>query len=89
MFDGRTGADPYVFYKMFHVERAKKAWMLSDELGLYKALRDGPAALRLARDARRRYGDTPEALFAEALALAAAGDRAAAADVTAGLLARP
>ena len=43
MFDGRTGPDPYVFYKMFHVERAKKAWMLSHDLRLYKALADGPA----------------------------------------------
>jgi 4-amino-4-deoxy-L-arabinose transferase-like glycosyltransferase len=52
------------------------------------ALRDGPVALRLARDARRGFGETPEALFAEASALAEAGDRAAAVGLAEGVLAR-
>ena len=39
------GPDPYFAYKMHHVDRAKVAWALSEELGLYEALRDGPATV--------------------------------------------
>lgn len=45
MFDGRTGPDPFVFYKFGHVWRAEKAWILSDDLGLYEVFRDGPASV--------------------------------------------
>ncbi|MFA6110964.1 MAG: methyltransferase [Candidatus Latescibacterota bacterium] len=47
MLDGQPGSapDPYVFYKMHHVDRARRAWALSEELGLYEALRDGPLTL--------------------------------------------
>lgn len=45
MFDGRTGPDPFVFYKMHHVWRAEKASTLSEDLGLYEALREGPASI--------------------------------------------
>ena len=47
MLDGLPGSapDPYVFYKMHHVERARRAWALSEDLGLYEALRDGPLTL--------------------------------------------
>jgi hypothetical protein len=48
MFDGRTGADPFVFYKLGHVWRAEMAWKLSEELGLYEALRDGPCTIEEA-----------------------------------------
>ena len=39
------GPDPYFAYKFHHVERARTAWVLSEEFGLYEALRDGPAAV--------------------------------------------
>ncbi len=42
MLDVRPGPDPYVFYKMHHVDRARAAWALSEDLGLYEALRAGP-----------------------------------------------
>jgi hypothetical protein len=42
MLEVRSGPDPYVFYKMHHVDRARAAWALSEDLGLYEALRDGP-----------------------------------------------
>ena len=42
MFDGEAGCDPYVFYKMGHISRARKAWLLSADLGLYEAMREGP-----------------------------------------------
>ena len=45
MFDGRTGPDPFVVYKMHHVWRAERAWILSEDLGLYEALRSGPASV--------------------------------------------
>jgi len=45
MLDGRKGGDPYVFYKLMHVRRAQQAWMLSEDVGLYEALRAGPASL--------------------------------------------
>lgn len=45
MLDVRPGPDPYVFYKMHHVDRARTAWILSDEFGLYEALRPGPATI--------------------------------------------
>ncbi len=45
MFDGRSGPDPFVFYKMHHVWRAEKAALLSEDLGLYEALREGPASI--------------------------------------------
>lgn len=51
MFDGRSGPDPFVFYKLGHVRRAERAWMLSDELGLYEIFRSGPASV--AEVARR------------------------------------
>ena len=43
--DGRTGPDPFVFYKMDHVWRAERAALLSEDLGLYEALREGPALI--------------------------------------------
>ncbi|MEW6752578.1 MAG: hypothetical protein AB1505_16570, partial [Candidatus Latescibacterota bacterium] len=44
MLDGPRGSapDPYVFYKLHHVERARRAWALSEDLGFYEALRSGP-----------------------------------------------
>ncbi len=39
------GPDPYFAYKFHHVERARTAWVLSEEFGLNEALRDGPAAV--------------------------------------------
>ena len=45
LFDGPTGPDPFVFYKFGHVRRAEKAWMLSDDLGLYEWFRQGPASI--------------------------------------------
>lgn len=45
MLEVHPGPDPYVFYKMHHVERARAAWALSEDLGLYEALRDGPATV--------------------------------------------
>ena len=45
MLEFLSGADPYVFYKMHHIERARAAWELSEELGLYEALRAGPATI--------------------------------------------
>ena len=38
----RPGPDPYVFYKMHHVDRARVAWAVSEDVGLFEALRDGP-----------------------------------------------
>jgi hypothetical protein len=43
MFDGKP--DPYIFFKMHHVWRAEKAWLLSADLGLYEALRCGSATI--------------------------------------------
>ena len=37
------GPDPYFAYKIHHVDRARTAWVLSEEFGLYEALREGPA----------------------------------------------
>ena len=37
MFDSVTGADPYVFYKIHHVDRARYAWILSEDLGIFPA----------------------------------------------------
>jgi len=51
MLDARPGPDPYVFYKMNHVERARSAWIFSEEFGLYEALRPGPSTI--AEVARR------------------------------------
>ncbi|MEW6755610.1 MAG: hypothetical protein AB1505_32235, partial [Candidatus Latescibacterota bacterium] len=45
MLDTHPGPDPYVFYKMHHVDRARTAWVLSEEFGLYEALRCGPATV--------------------------------------------
>jgi hypothetical protein len=47
MLDGPRGSgpDPYVFYKLHHVERASRAWALSEDLGFYEVLRDGPLTL--------------------------------------------
>ncbi len=39
------GPDPYFAYKIHHVDRARTAWVLSEEFGLYEALRDGPATI--------------------------------------------
>ena len=39
------GPDPYFAYKLHHVDRARTAWVLSEEFGLYEALRDGPATI--------------------------------------------
>ncbi|MCY3761657.1 MAG: methyltransferase [Gemmatimonadetes bacterium] len=39
------GPDPYFAYKFHHVERAKTAWVLSEEFGLYEAMRAGPATV--------------------------------------------
>lgn len=50
MLDVRPGPDPYVFYKMHHVDRARAAWALSEELGLYEALRDGPRTVQEVAD---------------------------------------
>lgn len=40
-----TGPDPYFWQKLEHVDRAKVAWILSEEFGLYEALRGGPATI--------------------------------------------
>ena len=49
LFDGRyaygtdlhrPGADPYTYYKMHHVTRALAAACLSEEFGLYEAMRE-------------------------------------------------
>jgi hypothetical protein len=53
MLDVRPGPDPYVFYKMHHVDRARTAWILSEEFGLYEALRPGPATIA---EVSRRIG---------------------------------
>ncbi len=45
MLTTQPGPDPYFAYKMHHVERARTAWILSDELGIYEALRHGPATV--------------------------------------------
>jgi hypothetical protein len=50
MLEVRPGPDPYVFYKMHHVDRARAAWALSEDLGLYKALRDGPRTVAEVAD---------------------------------------
>ena len=42
MLTTESGPDPHPADKMHHVDRAKVAWALSEELGLYEALRDGP-----------------------------------------------
>lgn len=56
------GPDPYFAYKIHHVERAKTAWILSEEFGLYEALRDGPATIA---QVGRRIGlqDRPTAVL--------------------------
>ena len=45
MFRSRAGADPYVFYKIGHVHHVETAWRLSEDLGLYEALREAPATV--------------------------------------------
>ncbi len=45
MFDGVTGPDPYVFYKIHHVDRARYAWILSEDLGIYEVFRNGPKTI--------------------------------------------
>ncbi len=50
MFDARMGADPYVIYKIHHAERARMAWWISEEVGLYEALRGGPLSVDQARE---------------------------------------
>ena len=47
------GADPYFAYKIHHVERARVAWILSEEFGIYEALRAGPATVA---EVSRRIG---------------------------------
>ncbi len=42
MLEVRPGPDPYVFYKMHHMDRVRSAWALSEEIGLFEVLRDGP-----------------------------------------------
>ena len=49
MFDGRLGADPYVIYKIHHAERARMAWWISDEIGLYEVLRAGALSIEEVR----------------------------------------
>jgi hypothetical protein len=56
MFDGRTGPDPFVDYKMHHVWRAEQSRILSEDLGLYEALREGPASVE---EVCRRTGLQP------------------------------
>lgn len=53
MFERTMQADPYVFYKLMHVERAERAYWLSEAFGLYEALRDGPTSVA---EASRRTG---------------------------------
>jgi len=50
MFDGRLGADPYVVYKIHHAERARLAWWISEEIGLYEVLRDGALSVDEVRE---------------------------------------
>ena len=45
MLEVRPGPDPYIFYKIGHLDRARAAWLLSEEMGLYETLRDGPATV--------------------------------------------
>ena len=45
MLTTEPGPDPFFAYKMHHVDRAKVAWALSEELGFYEALRHGPATI--------------------------------------------
>lgn len=45
MLEVRPGPDPYIFYKLNHLDRARAAWLLSEELGIYEALRDGPSTI--------------------------------------------
>jgi hypothetical protein len=40
------GPDPYFAYKLHHVDRARVAWVLAEEFGLYEALRPGPRTMR-------------------------------------------
>ena len=51
MFDGRVGSDPYVIYKIHHAERARMAWWICEEIGLYEALRDKPLSVDEVRKA--------------------------------------
>ncbi|MDD5707802.1 MAG: methyltransferase [Kiritimatiellae bacterium] len=44
MFDNKSLADPWIYYKMMHVKRAQTALALSYDLGLYKLLEAGPKA---------------------------------------------
>jgi acetylserotonin N-methyltransferase len=39
------GPDPYFAYKMHHIDRARASWVLSEEFGVYEALRDGPKTI--------------------------------------------
>ena len=50
MLEVRPGPDPYIFYKTHHVDRARAAWALSEDLGLYEALRDGPRTVSEVAD---------------------------------------
>lgn len=45
MFNDRVGPDPYVFYKFEHAWRAEMAWKVSEDLGFYEALREGPSTI--------------------------------------------
>lgn len=45
MISTASGPDIYFAYKFHHVRRAELAWTLSEEFGVYEALRDGPATV--------------------------------------------
>lgn len=45
MFERINPDDPYVFYKIMHVERAEKANLMCEEFGIYEALRNGSSTL--------------------------------------------
>lgn len=45
MIHTAPGPDIYFAYKLHHVRRAQTAWVLSEEFGLYEALRGGPASI--------------------------------------------
>lgn len=53
IFDGRTGPDPFVFFKLGQIRRIERAWMVCLELGLYELFREGPAS---AAQASTRLG---------------------------------
>ncbi|MFA6110291.1 MAG: methyltransferase [Candidatus Latescibacterota bacterium] len=39
------GPDPYFAYKLHHVDRARTAWVLAEEFGVFEALRQGPSTI--------------------------------------------